>query len=68
MENEQFDYRVTQPEDGRHFETDKIVIEKLGEDKPDRYNEVYALDGTNLRKNGGRGYPRIPLLAGRAYS
>lgn len=23
---------------------DKIVIEKLGEDKLDRYNEVYVLD------------------------
>lgn len=29
---------------------DKIVIEKLGEDKLDRYNEVYVLDGINLRK------------------
>lgn len=42
--------QVIQFEDGRYFEMDKIVIEKLGEDKLDRYNEVYVLDGINLRK------------------
>lgn len=48
---------------------DKIVIEKLGEDKLDRYNEVYVLDGINLReKNGGRGYLRILFFVGRVYS
>lgn len=60
--------QVIQFEDGRYFEMDKIVIEKLGEDKLDRYNEVYVLDGINLRKNGGRGYLRILFFVGRVYS